>query len=549
MSRLLSCVGLGLAIAVIPTDAFAAPRDRVPGEIVVLLPAPATDALDIALAPRGLTRARTLTPDGRAVLVRTAPGMATGPTAALARDLVARGVARAAAPNLVLPMMLTPNDPYLATQWHLGVTAAGIRAPAAWDLETGGPSIVIGIIDNGIDAGHPDVGSKIWVNPGEIPGNAIDDDGNGYVDDVTGWDFSTNDNDTNPVFAPDELTLDTGFHGTFIAGLAAAESNNSLGIAGVAWGCKVMPLKVADVEAEITLAAVTEAFAYAIDNGVSVLNISFGGTDPLLEPYFAALVGDAVAADIVVVAAAGNAGTDVTTWPAASDSVLAVAATNSANQRASFSNWGHYVDIAAPGASVWSSISRNYTRDATNDFFFSFVYGWDGVNPYMLNDGTSFSCPLVAGAAALVRSHYPGVPAPLVIQHLVNTADVVVYDNDIGGRLNIYNALLTTLDASLPSLAAAPRLGAVVPNPLRLAAGTGTAVSFALPRPATVELGVYDVRGRRVALAASGEYAAGTHRARWDGRDAAGQGVPAGLYFIAGRLDGVVRSARVTVLP
>ena len=136
-----------------------------------------------------------------------------------------------------------------------------------------------------------------------------------------------------------------------------------------------------------------------------MINLSLAGTAPVLESFFQALIVDAIAADVVVVAAAGNAGTDVTTWPAACESVLAVAATDVSNHRASFSNWGWYVDIAAPGANMWSAISRNYVRDAANDTLFQFLYGWDTVNPYMYNSGTSFACPIVSGAVALVRSN------------------------------------------------------------------------------------------------------------------------------------------------
>lgn len=559
MSRLLSCVGPGMALAVTlsaaaSSTAAPAPRDRVPGEIVVLLPARPAGDLDAALSLHGLARLRALTPDGRALVVRPATpdrlaALDARQAAGVARDLVARGVARAAAPNLVLPLHLTPNDPRLGMQWFLGTTAAGIRIRNAWDLETGDSTVVLGIIDTGVDRTHPDLASRIWVNPGEIPGNSIDDDGNGYVDDVNGWDFATNDNDPNPVLAPGQVGIDEGFHGTFIAGLAAAATNNATGIAGVSWGCRILPLKVSDASAEISLAAVTEAFAYAIDNGVSVLNLSFGGTDSSLAAYFQALVDDAVDADIVCVASAGNSGVDEPVWPAACDSVLAVAATNMSNQRASFSNWGYYVDIAAPGDNVYSTLAQNYTLDPSSSFFFSFVYGWDGVNPYMYNSGTSFACPLVAGAATLVRSRFPGSTAPQVIQQLVQSADVVAYDNDIGGRMNVYEALLVAVDATSPAGAAAPRLGPVAPNPLRLAAGDLASVSFTLPRAGDVALDVFDVRGRRVATLARGRHDAGAHRARWDGLDASGGRVPAGLYFVAGRLAGTRTSARVTVLP
>jgi subtilisin family serine protease len=313
-----------------------------------------------------------------------------------------------------------------------------------------------------------------------------------------------------------------------------------------------MPLRVTDDEGNTTLAAVSAAWAYALDNGADVLSLSLAGTDPVLEPFFQALVNDAVNADVVCVAAAGNSGLDDTHWPAACDSTLAVAATTNANQRASFSCWGWFVNIAAPGQNVWSALARNYTRDAAHDFYFSFFFGWDGVNPYMYNSGTSFAAPIVAGAVALVRSKYPGVPVRYIIEHMIATADAVAYDNPIGGRLNAYEALLTYVDAGdglAGGALAAPRLGPARPNPLRVADAGGTTVAFTLPRAGDVQLAVYDVNGRRVRELAAGRHDAGTHHARWDGLDTGGRRAAPGLYFVAGALDGMARSARITVLP
>jgi len=556
MLRVFAGVGLGVVLLGLPIAApvsHATPaRDRVPGELVVLLapgqeltPEPARRAL----SAHGLVESRRFAAHGRTRVLRAAPGSANADVEAAGRALVAAGIARAAAPNLVLDLALTPNDPLLPSQWYLGTTSAGIRARNAWDLETGDPSVVIGIIDTGVDLGHPDLMNNIWENPGEIPGNLFDDDGNGFVDDIHGWDFSTNDADPNPVFAVDSLLgLDTGFHGTFAAGIAAGEGNNGLGIAGVAWGCRIMPLKVSDVNTEITLDAVTAAFEYAIDNGASVLNMSFAGTNPILQPFFQPLVNDAVAADIVCVAAAGNAGTDITTYPAACDSVLAVAATTVANQRASFSNWGYYVDIAAPGDNIWSALARNYARDASNDLLFQLLYGWNGVDPYMSGSGTSYACPVVVGAVALVRGRFPTVTAPFVIKHMKETADIVpTYDNQIGGRLNVYEALNRYVDVADDLAAAAgARLGRATPNPVRIDGVTSFA--YTLAREGAVELAVFDLRGRRVAGIERGARGAGAHRAQWNGRDAAGSPVAAGLYFVAGTLEGRRVGQRITVL-
>jgi hypothetical protein len=156
---------------------------------------------------------------------------------------------------------------------------------------------------------------------------------------------------------------------------------------------------------------------------------------------------------------------------------------------------------------------------------------------------------VVAGAVGLVRSKYPGVPPKFIIDHMIATADVVAYDNPIGGRLNAYNALLTYVDVDPRAAGAlAGRLGPAVPNPVA-GATAGTTVAFTLARAGDVRLDVYDVRGRRVAPVAAGAREAGTHRASWDGNDEAGRRAAPGLYFIAGSLGGVARSTRVTVLP
>ena len=233
--------------------------------------------------------------------------------------------------------------------------------------------------------------------------------------------------------------------------------------------------------------------------------------------------------------------------------MLAVAATTVANQWATFSNWGYYVDIAAPGQDIWSTLARNYTRDSSNDLLFQLLYGWNGVDPYMYNSGTSFACPVVAGAVALVRGRYPGVPAPYIIRHMIDTGDVVAYSVDIGPRLNVYNALLTYVDVAdgVAGAPAAPTgLGRATPNPLRVGVAGAGAASFAymLARDGDVELAVYDLRGRRVAELERGARAAGAHRAQWNGRDAAGSPVAAGLYFVAGSIDGRRVDGRITVL-
>jgi subtilisin family serine protease len=212
-----------------------------------------------------------------------------------------------------------------------------------------------------------------------------------------------------------------GFHGSHCAGIASAVTNNAIGVAGAGWGCTLVPLKVSDPSGGITDAAITGAFLYAIDNGIDILSMSFGAPgDPGVPEFFQALVDDATDAGILCVAAAGNDGAAVLSYPAACNDVLAIGATTSTNARATFSTYGAWVDLAAPGEQIYSTICQNYEIDLTSQLFFILFFGWDGVTPYMLSDGTSMACPLAAGVAGLVKSQAPGI-SPQDLAQLLRT--------------------------------------------------------------------------------------------------------------------------------
>jgi len=451
--------------------------------------------------------------------------------AAAAAALRATGLVRAAVPDVRIRLHALPNDPDVAQQWWVEDGGfADVRLAAAWDVEKGIPGVRIGIMDTGVDLGHPDLASKIWTNPGEIPGNGIDDDGNGYVDDVHGWDFGDDDADPDPepVLDSSSFDLDVGFHGTFVAGIAAAATNNGEGIAGAAWNCPVVPLKVANSSGELTLEAITEAFGYAAANHIEVLNISLGTPDSAgVAEYFQALVDEATAAGVLVVASAGNDGTADRNFPAACTGVLSVAATDPTNARASFSNYGPAVRIAAPGASMWSAIATNYTVDDFSQLFYELFMGWDGERPYMEGDGTSFSSPLVAGACALVRSRHPEWPPLAVEAHMVATGDAVAYDQPIGPKLNVLRAVTDpTLSAPVASLADFELH--VAPNP----SSESSVIRYDLPADGTARLRVFDCTGRLMHEFPGSDMSAGSHAVSWDGTDAHGDPASPGVYLV-----------------
>jgi subtilisin family serine protease len=460
---------------------------------------------------------------------------------AAARELTATGTVVAAAPNLRLRLYPTiPNDVYFGDQyWAADLHDSDVQLTTAWDIERGDTSVTIGVMDTGVDRGHPDLSDKIWRNWDEIPGNGIDDDGDGHIDDVNGWDFGNEDNDPDPEPFFDEVTgIDVAFHGTFCSALAAASSNNAEGIAGAAWNCRVVPLKVADSNSQITLAATTGAFRYAWMHHVSVLNMSLGTADTTSRAYFQALVDSATAGGVVCVAAAGNDSTSRPNYPASCTSVLSVGATDDLNHRAEFSNYGPTVDVAAPGYQIWSAINQNYVVDEFSQVFYIFLFGWDEVHPYMYGNGTSFSCPITAGVCGMVRSRYPQMTPLQVIQHVIDSGDDVAYDQPIGRKLNALRAVSGTLSVPVADRIVSAKAW---PNPFRADASIG----FTLPRAGETRVTLYDATGRWVRTLVLASLPAGPNQARWDGRLASGGAAATGLYFAHIEAPGFDRTLRI----
>ena len=281
------------------------------------------------------------------------------------------------------------NDPRIDELWGLNGDH-GIRAGDAWAISTSLNEVVVAVIDSGVDINHPDLSSVIWQNQNEIPGNGIDDDANGYIDDVNGWDFAFNDN------SPE----DGNGHGTHVAGTIAAIRNNNIGIAGVANNIKIMPLRFLDNSGNGYTNNAIAALNYAVTNGAPISNNSWGGGGYSSSLFNA--IASADQAGHTFVAAAGNSGQDIDSnpsYPAAysNSNIISVAAINSSGDLASFSNYGYNnVDIAAPGVSILSTISHQYCGQGS------------GADCYASLNGTSMASPHVAGVAALILGIRPG---------------------------------------------------------------------------------------------------------------------------------------------
>ncbi len=311
----------------------------------------------------------------------------------------------------------TPNDLH-PDQWNLRT----VQAEGAWDLSQGNPDVWVAMVDDAVLTTHEDLAANIWQNTNEIPNNNIDDDGNGYIDDVIGWDSGDNDNDPNPPNTGD----DSFSHGTHCAGIVSAATDNNRAIAAIGFNVTIIPVKTAD-DATASLVGAIEGVEYAIAAGAHVISMSWGGgpqsqTD---QDIFN------VAHDrrITLVAAAGNDNTDTPMYPASYNHVISVGASDPDDRKASFSNYGATIDIMAPGVQIYSSTAVN---ESSYD-------SWDG---------TSMACPLVSGLAGLMLSLDPSLHPDKIEECLKQTADNIdalnqQYVGQIGaGRVNALQAMM-----------------------------------------------------------------------------------------------------------
>jgi subtilisin family serine protease len=331
-------------------------------------------------------------------------------------------------PNFVLQTAAVPNDPSYSRLWGLnnigqsgGLRDADIDAPEAWNITTGSRDVVVAVIDTGVDYNHPDLKANMWTNPGETPGDGIDNDKNGFVDDVYGYDFANN--DANP--------MDDDDHGTHVAGTIGAVGNNGTGVVGVSWNVSLMAVKFLGTRGGTTANAI-KAVQYVTTMrkaGVNVVasNNSWGGG--AFNQSLKDAIDEGGKAGILFVAAAGNEANDndeSAVYPTsyASESIISVAATDRRNRLANFSNYGETsVDIGAPGVDIYSTLPNG---------------GYGNLS------GTSMAAPQVSGAIALLAAAKPGLTAAELKAAILSTAQPIpalAGKVATGGLLNVHEAL------------------------------------------------------------------------------------------------------------
>lgn len=351
-----------------------------------------------------------------------------------------------AEPNYIASSHALPNDPDFNRQWGLhndgskpaglppgtvwnGKPDADVDAPEAWEIETGSDDVVVAIVDTGIEWDHPDLDDRIWSNVDEVPDNGIDDDSNGFIDDVRGWDFVTEDNDP--------MDVDWGRHGTGVASIVGAEANNNEGVVGLDWYAQLMPVRVHGFFGA-KYSDVAKGVYYAVNNGAKVINMSLGGSafgETTLKPA----VDYAYGLNCVIVAAMGNDNSDETLYPAGYENTIAVGATGPDDKRAvpfldgelPGSNYGDHLNVVAPGD--WIFAAGAFLGD----------YAWRG--------GTSAAAPFVSGLASLLLAKNPGLTNDQIRQIICQSAEDQVgdpaedtpgWDRYYGhGRINAYLAL------------------------------------------------------------------------------------------------------------
>lgn len=329
-------------------------------------------------------------------------------------ELLETGIVQYAEPIFKEELLFTPSDPDASPTSGNQPYLETIKAYDAWNITKGSSSLLIGIIDTGADLDNADLQNNLYQNPAELL-NGIDDDGNGYIDDRNGYDFA------NADAIPES---DGSAHGNAVSSLAAADTDNGIGMAGVGFNTRFSPLKVFK-SSNNSSSGVYDAIVYAADNGYDIVNLSLGSSSSYSQFSQDVINYAVLEKNVVVVAAAGNSNKEEYFYPASYDNVLSVAATNLDDSKSSFSTYNDKVDISAPGTSIYSAFNE--------------VYGSD--------NGTSYASPMVAGVAALIKSRFPELSAKQIMERVRRTADNhdamnTAYIGKLGsGRLNAFRAV------------------------------------------------------------------------------------------------------------
>jgi len=377
-------------------------------------------------------------------------------------------------------MTFVPND-MAAQQWYL----PHINAPAAWNVERGNANVLVAVVDNGVLLTHVDLTANIYINTAEANGlPLIDNDLNGFIDDVNGYD--TADKDTDPRPKPGQNNASIWAHGTHVAGIVAAHTDNGMGMAGMAHGCRILPVKAAkNSDNGDRLHAPMDGIYYASRSGADVINMSWGVFSD--TEVMRLVVQEAAANGAVLVAAAGNTDSEQLFYPAAYPEVISVGATDQNDLRASFSTYGSTVDVMAPGVSIYSTLT-------------------DGGNTYGNLSGTSMAAPIVSGLAALLRSEFPSMTASEVRQRIIDgCVPIDAINPGFGGKLGagrVDAGASFGVSSVLDNDASA--VGMVYPNP---AMAGGSVRIIGISNIAALPIAI-DMMGREVQLgtAPSGQW-------------------------------------------
>jgi len=357
-------------------------------------------------------------------------------------------------PYSVFASQKEPNDEYFEIQKDY---FSQIKLQEAWSETIGSENVVIAVIDSGVDMDHPDIIGNIWFNRKEIPLNGIDDDNNGYIDDFSGWDFLADSPDPHPKF--DEGYSFVGInHGTAVSGIAASSSNNTEGLSGVCWNCKIMALRAMWPNGLGDTYKISKAIDYAVDNGADIINMSFVGS--MLDDYLKNSITRAYEAGVVLVAAVGNdaenlflSGGDLDFRPAypvcldghfGKNNIIGVGSVNRDNTKSSFSNYGFScIDISAPGNKIAGP--QVYDPTKGEDYSEKYISGWSG---------TSVSTPIVSGVVGLIKSANPKLTNDQIIS-IIRQSGVSIdsnnplYINQLGSGLLDAKAAVSLAKATI----------------------------------------------------------------------------------------------------